>query len=122
MFKDIAQKKYLTQYVIPNTNISKKEVYNSISNDTFSVKQVIYPKIIHIGNLDLTLHRKDSQYFYIELLGFKFQILLTPMKAKFFVNNKNIIFDLFSEEQFKSLINELKLENPQIIYKLKNNI
>ena len=39
MFKDIAEKYSLEQYLLPSTNISFKEVYNLLSTDTFSIKQ-----------------------------------------------------------------------------------
>ena len=121
MFKDIAQKYYLEQYLLPSTNISIKEVYNLLSADTFSIKQEIYPKQFRIRNLDLILRKKDSHYFYLKLYGFQFQILLNSIKVKFIVDDKNIIFDLFAEEQFRSLIKELKIQKPQIIYIINNN-
>ena len=121
MFKDIAEKYSLEQYLLPSTNISFKEVYNLLSTDTFSIKQEIYPKQFQIGKLDLILFKKDSQFFYLQFCGFQFKILLNSIKVKFIVGDKNIIFDLFAQEQFKSLIKELKMQKPQIIYIINNN-
>ena len=120
MFEDIANKKNLEQYLLPNTNISIKEVYNILSSDNFSIKQEIFLKKFRIGNLYLNLHKKDSQYFYLQLYGLHLKILLNPIKVKFIVDDKNIIFDLFAEEHFTSLIKELKIQQPQIIYIINN--
>ena len=122
MYNNIAEKKYLDQYFIPNTNISIKEIYNTLYNDTFSPQQEIYPKTFHLGNIDLILQKKDTFFYYLELSIFRFKILLTPIHVKFLIDDKYIIFDLFSEFQFTSLINELNLKNPQIIYRLNNKI
>ena len=58
MYNNIVEKKYLDQYFIPNTNISIKEIYNTLYNDTFSPQQEIYPKTFHLGNIDLILRKK----------------------------------------------------------------
>ena len=115
-FKD---NKSLVSFFLPETNISMKEIYEILLKE--KIEEIMYPKEYSLKGFNFSLFSRDDNFFYLLLKGKKFPILLTPIKIRFLLYTKFIEYDLFSQEQFINLSNELNLEYPQIVY-TKDNI
>ena len=53
----------------------------------------------------------------MDFQGESYQFLLSPMKIKYFPNNRFIEYDLYSKIQFEVLRQKHNLKYPKIIYK-----
>ena len=104
-------------YILPENNISIKEIYNLLSKE----REIKIPNEYIIKSCKFKLIKIDSFYYYIKFKENLYSILLTPIEIKFFINNTYQKYEIFYESQFYNLPEELNIKYPQIIY-TKNNI
>ena len=74
------------------------------------------PKEFDIKGQKIILSGSDLNFYYLEIEGNTFQILLTPIFIRFLISNISYEYVLFSPEQFSYLKKGLKIEQPKIFY------
>ena len=111
MFQNNKSNKTLDSYLLPESDLSIKEIHNILLQE----KKIIPPKNFDVrGNMFIFI-KLDSNFFYLEFKGIIYQILINPIKIKYFSNNDYLEYDLYSETQFKNLSKELEIYHPEII-------
>ena len=117
MFQNNKSNKTLDSYLLPESDLSIKEIHNILLQE----KKIIPPKNFDVrGNMFIFI-KLDSNFFYLKFKGIIYKILINPIKIKYFSNNDYLEYDLYSETQFKNLSKELEIYHPEIIY-IKDNI
>ena len=121
MLQNNKEKRVIVEnYLIPNSNIPVKNIYNLFEKIDCSSKKGIFPKEFNISGLRLVLEKIDSEFYYLDVNGNEIQLLLIPIKIVFLINDILEEHDLFCQEQFLSIQKKLKINQPQIIYKKDN--
>ena len=117
MNTNFKQKKFLKDFVDEETGLSLKIIYDLVKNEYKDImEQIKYNNKYINKKYDLIILNLNDNNINFKIGKRNFQTLYPPLKIKFIINGKSYEFPLISDIQFYSLVEELKIQNPEIVY------